>query len=33
MKKNYFEYEDSVGFIFSLMAELTNQISNGEKNL
>ena len=30
-EKNYFEYEDSVGFIFSLMAELTNQISNGEK--
>lgn len=30
-EKNYFEYEDSVGFIFSLMAELTNQIASGEK--
>ena len=30
-EKNYFEYEDSVGFIFSLMAELSNQIASGEK--
>uniref|UniRef100_UPI004047C7EA TorD/DmsD family molecular chaperone n=1 Tax=Aliarcobacter sp. TaxID=2321116 RepID=UPI004047C7EA len=27
----YFEYEDSVGFIFSLMAELSDLIANGEK--
>jgi TorA maturation chaperone TorD len=30
-EKNYFEYEDSVGFIFSLMSELTNQIAQMEK--
>lgn len=30
-EKNYFEYEDSVGFIFSLMAELTDLISKEEK--
>jgi TorA maturation chaperone TorD len=30
-EKNYFEYEDSIGFIFSLMAQLTNLISTGEK--
>ncbi len=29
-EKNYYEYEDSVGFIFSLMAELTDLISQGE---
>lgn len=31
-EKEYFEYEDSVGFIFSLMAELTQLISNGEES-
>lgn len=30
-EKNYFEYEDSVGFIFSLMASLTNSVALGEK--
>lgn len=30
-EKNFFEYEDSVGFIFSLMAELSDLIANGEK--
>ncbi|WP_428024593.1 TorD/DmsD family molecular chaperone [Arcobacter sp.] len=30
-EKNFFEYEDSVGFIFSLMASLCNDIANGEK--
>lgn len=30
-EKAYFEYEDSVGFIFSLMAELTDLVANGEK--
>lgn len=30
-ENNYFEYEDSVGFIFSLMAELSDLIANGEK--
>ncbi|MGB1226855.1 MAG: TorD/DmsD family molecular chaperone [Poseidonibacter sp.] len=28
---NYFEYEDSVGFIFSFMAQLCDSIANGEK--
>ena len=27
----YFEYEDSVGFIFSLMAELSNFLANDQK--
>lgn len=26
----YFDYEDSVGFIFSILGELTDQIANGE---
>lgn len=30
-EKNYFEYEDSVGFLFSFMSQLCNNISNGEK--
>ncbi len=30
-EKNYYEYEDSIGFIFSLMAQLTDEISQGEK--
>lgn len=30
-EKNYFEYEDSVGFIFSFMAQLCDNIANGEK--
>jgi TorA maturation chaperone TorD len=30
-EKNYFEYEDSVGFIFSLMASLSDLLANGEK--
>ena len=30
-EKAYFEYEDSIGFIFSLMAQLTDEISQGEK--
>lgn len=30
-EKNFYEYEDSVGFIFSFMAELSNLIANGEK--
>eukprot|EP01028_Stygiella_incarcerata_P009962 TRINITY_DN495_c1_g1_i4.p2 TRINITY_DN495_c1_g1~~TRINITY_DN495_c1_g1_i4.p2 ORF type:complete len:262 (-),score=5.13 TRINITY_DN495_c1_g1_i4:58-843(-) len=30
-EKNYFEYEDSVAFIFSLMASLCDAIANGEK--
>jgi TorA maturation chaperone TorD len=30
-ENSYFEYEDSVGFIFSLMAELSNQVASGEK--
>lgn len=30
-QNSYFEYEDSVGFIFSLMAELSNQVASGEK--
>lgn len=31
-EKEYYEYEDSIGFIFSLMAELSDLIANGEKN-
>lgn len=30
-EKNFYEYEDSVGFIFSFMAELSNLLANGEK--
>ena len=30
-EKEYFEYEDSVGFIFSVMAELTDLVANDEK--
>lgn len=30
-EKEYFEYEDSVGFIFSVMASLTDSIANDEK--
>jgi len=30
-EKSFYEYEDSVGFIFSLMAELTDLIAQGEK--
>ncbi|RXJ90772.1 hypothetical protein CRV01_06385 [Arcobacter sp. CECT 8983] len=30
-EKKYHEYEDSVGFIFSLMAQLTDLIAQGEK--
>ncbi|MFA9373765.1 TorD/DmsD family molecular chaperone [Poseidonibacter sp.] len=30
-EKQYHEYEDSVGFIFSVMAELTDLVSSGEK--
>lgn len=30
-EKDFYEYEDSAGFIFSLMAELTQLISEGEK--
>lgn len=30
-EKNYYEYEDSVGFIFSLMAELSDILANGQK--
>ncbi|MBU0923320.1 molecular chaperone TorD family protein [bacterium] len=30
-EKNYFEYEDSVGFLFSFMSQLCNNIANGEK--
>jgi TorA maturation chaperone TorD len=30
-EKRYFEYEDSVGFIFSIMSELSNLVALGEK--
>ena len=30
-EKEYFEYEDSIGFIFSVMAELSDLIANNEK--
>lgn len=30
-EKNFFEYEDSVGFIFSLMASLCDSVANREK--
>jgi len=30
-EKNFYEYEDSIGFIFSLMAELINLVSQDEK--
>lgn len=30
-EKKYYEYEDSIGFIFSLMAELSELISQGEE--
>ena len=30
-EKNYFEYEDSVGFLFSFMSQLCDNIANGEK--
>lgn len=30
-EKKFYEYEDSIGFIFSLMAELTDLISQGEE--
>lgn len=30
-EKSYFEYEDSVGFIFSIMASLSDLLANGEK--
>lgn len=29
-EKNYFEYEDSVGFLFTFMSELCDKIANGE---
>lgn len=31
-EKEFFEYEDSIGFIFSLLAELSDLISQGEKS-
>lgn len=31
-EQEFFEYEDSIGFILSLMAELSELISNGEEN-
>lgn len=31
-EKGFAEYEDSVGFIFSFLAELTNLIANGERS-
>lgn len=31
-EKEFYEYEDSVGFIFSLMAELSDLIARGESN-
>jgi TorA maturation chaperone TorD len=30
-EKNFYEYEDSVGFIFAFLAELCDLIANGEK--
>lgn len=30
-EKEYHDYEDSIGFIFSVMAELTDLVSSGEK--
>ncbi len=30
-EKNYFEYEDSIGFIFSFMAQLCDNIARGEE--
>ncbi len=30
-EKEFYEYEDSIGFIFTLMAELSDLIANGEK--
>jgi len=30
-EKNYYEYEDSIGFIFSFLAELCDLVANGEK--
>lgn len=30
-EKNYFDYEDSVGFLFSFMSQLCDSITNGEK--
>ena len=30
-ENSYFEYEDSIGFIFSLMAELSDLLANGQK--
>lgn len=30
-EKNFFEYEDSVGFIFALMASLCDAVANGNK--
>ncbi len=30
-EKKYFEYEDSVGFLFSFMSQLCDNIANGEK--
>lgn len=30
-EKSYFDYEDSIGFIFSFMAQLCDNIANGEK--
>ena len=29
-ENSYFEYEDSIGFIFSLMAELSDLLANGQ---
>ncbi len=31
-EKNFPEYEDSIGFIFSFLAELTNLVASGEKS-
>lgn len=30
-EKNFYEYEDSIGFIFSFLAELCELVANGEK--
>jgi TorA maturation chaperone TorD len=30
-EKNFYEYEDSIGFIFSFLAELCDLVANGEK--
>ena len=32
-EKRYFEYEDSVGFIFSIMSELSNLVALGKSSM